>query len=177
MTRVRTGIFTLALLATPAVASAQEGLSYAVSGVLPTICEVDGTVFTVAGGAGAGQAVVEGAVLTTTIDLTSSGDQEIAQVIARCNGSGASVTISSVNAFRLLNGSGGPNRELPFVVRVGGTSLAGGVSSQASYTEPLPGGGASPARPLSISVGAVDLGQLVAGPYSDTLVISVAPSS
>lgn len=165
----------LVVPAGPARAQAQQQeLRYAMVSQVPTLCTIVGDVYAASGDPSSATAIAPGGAATVRVGLTVPGNQEIARVGARCNGGSATVTVDSLNGFRLRNGTGGPNREIAYSVTVAGTSVSA-ASVQSSYVENDISGSAT--RPVLIAVGAINFLLLAAGEYTDTLTLSVTPNS
>lgn len=157
-----------------APASGQDTLGYSLASQVPTLCTISGDVYASAGAPATASAVAAGGSATVRIELNQPGAQEIGRIGVNCNGGSATVTLATDNGFRLVNGGGGPNREIPFTVTIAGTPVAG-VGAQTSYVEDRIGDNFR--RELFITVGALNFLQLAAGEYSDTLTLSVTPNS
>ena len=153
----------------PAGFSQQERLelNYEIATDIPQACEVaaileDGEI--VALGA-------SGAV--NAFNPVETPEVVVADLVARCNAGQAAITIDTQNSFTLLNGAGGPNQEIPFTLAVDGTSISGGISAASTYTDSP----TSTGRRMTLSVGDIDPLALVAGNYTDTIIISIAPAA
>jgi hypothetical protein len=146
---------------------AQDPLGYSLQAEAPAVCTLVGEV--------ADGVVVEGGSATFTLSLQGGVDQQIGSLAARCNGGGATISISSANGFRLMTQGGGPNQELPYTISVPGTSLAGGVRADATFQEPN-AGGAPVDRAITVRLDPFDVNQVLAGVYLDTVTVSVTPA-
>lgn len=158
----------------PVPAFAQDQLGYSLASQVPTLCVLTGDVYATSGDPATASAITVGGSATVAIDLAQPGAQEIARVGAACNGGSATVTIASDNGFRLVNGIGGANREIPYTVTVVGTPISA-ISAQSSYVENDVLNDVR--RAVSITVGNLNFLLLAAGEYTDTLTLSVTPNS
>lgn len=157
-----------------APAAAQDSLGYGLASRVPALCALSGDIYAVSGNPAASTTVAPGGSATVRIDLDQPGAQDIGRIAVRCNGGSATVTVASNNGFRLVNGAGGANREIPYTVTVAGTP-ATNIAVQTSYAEGQTG--INQARALFVTVGSLNFLQLAAGEYVDTLTLSVTPNS
>lgn len=152
----------------PLACPQQLDLSYEVTTAVPHVCTVSAILDN-------GDVVDAGATgLSASFNPVATPDIFIATLQARCNTGMAAVTVSTQNGFRLLKGGGGPNREIPFSLAVEGTPIASGITEEATYLDP---DGTSADRRLTLDAGTLDPLALEAGQYTDTIIISVAPTS
>jgi len=170
----RYGVALLACCLAAVPAQAQEGLGYSLASQVPTLCSISGEIYAASANPSAASTISGGGSATVRVDLTRPDAQEIGRIGVKCNGGNATVSISSSNDFRLINGAGGANREIPFTVSIAGTSVSD-VSTSTSYIENETGSDLT--RSLSITVGRVNFLLLQVGQYTDTLTLSVTPNS
>ncbi|XBQ15920.1 MAG: hypothetical protein ABL308_13305 [Oceanicaulis sp.] len=142
-------------------------MSYEISTDVPQVCTVSAVLEQ-------GQVVDAGQTgLAASFNPVNQAELVVADILARCNTGVAVVTVATQNNFRLFNQGGGPNREIPFVLAVAGTSISGGVGAESSY---LDSSQPSVSRRMTLDVGEVDPLSVEAGEYTDTIIISVAPT-
>lgn len=162
-------VFALSVALAPAAYGQQErlDLNYEIATDIPQVCEIsailDGGEIVALGETGA----------INAFNPVETSEVFVADVLARCNAGQASITITTQNEFTLLNGGGGANQEIPFTLAVEGTTLSGGINSESTYTD----SGESVGRRMILSVGEVNPLELVAGNYTDTIIISIAPEA
>lgn len=114
---------------------------------------------------------------TSVVSLDTASPQLLGSITARCNTGTATLNLTTDNGFKLQNGAGGANREVPYTLNVSGSG--GGTGIAAAHTGTL--GGTGPAAQQSRSVSFVLAAPvnpilLAPGAYSDTLRVTFTPN-
>jgi hypothetical protein len=105
------------------------------------------------------------------VSLTTTSDQDLATMSAKCNTPTATATVRSLNAFKLRNQAITPNPEIPYRLSVTG---GGPVNQNAQFTyDPF-----NTKNALKVSLAnAISPIDTPAGTYSDVIVVTITPES
>lgn len=176
MMKALMGAAALALLATPALAQ-NATFNVSVNASVPPTCAAS-TAFlrTVSGDAASAAGVNAGGSSNFAADLNNADAQLIGSLTARCNTGTANVSLNTNNGFKLVNGAGGANREIPYALNLSGGGGATGITAPHTGIVGGTGPAAQQSRALSFDLAAaIDPTTLWAGAYSDTIVATFSP--
>lgn len=173
-----------AISTTPAMAA--PGIDITATAEVARTCQLQANVRSVAGGVG-DQTLgydqttgTSGATAgTSAVDLALTTDQRLASLSGFGNG-GCRIEVATDNDFKLQNGAGGANREIPFNLTLSG----GGSNATASANGTLGLNlGTQPGQPLGQTRSlfltfptAANPVNLAAGSYSDVIRVTISPN-
>lgn len=160
----------------PAPASAQVArLSVALEGEIHIGCTLSGVYFDEAGLRGAPRDLEAGEIGQSVLSFDDFNNQEIGQFTLICNSATASITIDTLNDFR-LNRAGEP-APIPFTLSIPEeASLSGGFSRSTTFTTTT-APGSEIQRSLLVNIGTLSAIDFAPGLYSDVIQIEVVPNA
>jgi hypothetical protein len=173
-----------ALTATPAMAS--TSIDITATAEVQRVCQLRANVRSVANGAGdqtigfdpaTGTSTVTTA--TSAVNLASTAAQTLASLSGFGNG-GCRLEVNTLNNFKLQNGNGGANREVPFNLTLsgGGANATGSANNTVSLNlGTAPGQPLGQTRSLSLTFPtAANPVNLAAGTYQDVITVTILPN-
>lgn len=172
-----------ALTATPAMAD--NNVSIVTTATVAPVCEASALVRQTAGdnstaidiGYDPTTQSTTTTTATSTVNLGLTTPQLLGSLTARCNSGTATITLDTANGFKLVNGAGGDNREVPFALNLSGGGGASGITSTHTGTIGGTGPGTQQSRSLNfVLASAVNPLSLVPGPYNDTITATFTPN-
>ncbi|WP_301750100.1 hypothetical protein [uncultured Erythrobacter sp.] len=170
---VATVLFGLPLaFSTPVLAD--DTVSIIATADVAPVCFFDGQVFPTAGITTAGEPIAGGENATSLVNLADSRDQAIGTYRYRCNTLAAAVTITTLNDFKLVNPTGGPTAQIPYLLKIPGLpQLAGGFTVTTAYLDDTGPDVPVTERVLLVDVGTLNLFNLAPGFYTDQVVVTI----
>ncbi len=172
-----------ALTATPAMAD--DNVSIVTTATVAPVCQASAFIRQTAGDNTTGVDIgydpttqsTTTTTVTSTVNLGLTTPQLLGSLTARCNTGTATITLTTDNGFKLVNGSGGANSEVPFSLNLSGSGGASGITATHTGTVGGTGPGAQQSRALSfVLASAVNPINLVPGAYNDTIRATFTPN-